>query len=578
MPDVREPEELELRYYLSVLWRRKLIMLGMVVLCVGGALAYTAPQEPTYRASADVLLQGTVSETILEPDGSAGQSSDRSRVETEMEVMGSRSIEAAVTEALGHRPRVSIKQLGGTDIVTVQATSTDPDVAAHDVQVYAETYVELRRLSRIDELLKATTQVQARIDEIRVQLDELQAPLLALDAEIVETESITDRDLLTEQRGALADRVAGQLGALQSRMLTYAENLDQLQVASNLTESGGAQVVSDATVPGKPFSPKPGRNVAAALALGLVLGLVGAFVRDHFDDSISSANDLEGATGNVSVLALVPMVKAWTKQKEAQLISLTAPHSPAAEAYRSLRASLDFLALQSDIGIVQMTSSVPGEGKSTSLSNLGVALARAGRRVVIVDCDLRRPRIHSFFGLDNAVGLSSVVHGEVTLAEAIQRVPSEPHLSILSSGGRPPNPAELLSHPRVAEIFNALKNEVDFVLVDSPPVLPVADAVIVAGLVDAIVLVAKAGSTSRRTATRAFEVLIQVHAPIVGTLLNQAETASRYGYRYGYTYGSPSMAPPVESDPPAGPPAPSGVPSLSVPPIPSSSPSPSSPR
>jgi non-specific protein-tyrosine kinase len=138
------------------------------------------------------------------------------------------------------------------------------------------------------------------------------------------------------------------------------------------------------------------------------------------------------------------------------------------------------------------------------------------------------------FGLSNKVGLSTVVSGQTSLASALQRVPGETRLWILASGERPPNPAELLSNPRIGEILSDLREEVDFVLVDSPPVLPVADSVIVAALADAVILVVQANATSRPTAARAFEVLDQVDSPIVGTVLNQVDTQSRYGYAYGY--------------------------------------------
>jgi capsular exopolysaccharide synthesis family protein len=177
---------------------------------------------------------------------------------------------------------------------------------------------------------------------------------------------------------------------------------------------------------------------------------------------------------------------------------------------------------------------VAAEGKTTTAANLGVALARAGKRVVMVDWDLRRPRIETFFGVDNSVGFTNVVVGDTSLADAVQRVPNEPRLAVLPSGPTPPNPSELLTTKRASDILRALGEEADYVIVDCPPLLPVTDAIIVAGMADATILVVTANSTTKRQAARAVELLRQIDAPIVGSVLNGATGEAAYGYGYGY--------------------------------------------
>lgn len=240
---------------------------------------------------------------------------------------------------------------------------------------------------------------------------------------------------------------------------------------------------------------------------------------------------------------MIPAVASWKNRNETRVISRVEPSSPAAEAYRSLRTSINFLGVDRSMRVLQITSSNASEGKTTTIANLAVALARAGERVVIVNCDLRRPRIHDFFDMPDSVGFTNVFLGEMPISAALQSVPGEPNLRVLASGRLPPNPSELLSSPRTEQIFSALKSQNVMVLIDCPPVLPVTDAAVLSSRVDGTVLVASAGSTTGKDLSRALELLGQVGAPILGTVLNGVTAEGGYGYQYGYY-----TAPPPEDD------------------------------
>jgi capsular exopolysaccharide synthesis family protein len=218
------------------------------------------------------------------------------------------------------------------------------------------------------------------------------------------------------------------------------------------------------------------------------------------------------------------------------VVSVTEPSSPAAESYRSLRTSLQFARQEQQLRSLVVTSPGVGEGKTATLANLGVVFAQAGERVVLVSCDLRRPRIGEFFGLDEHEGLSSVLLGERTLDEALLPVPDHDRLSLLPAGPVPPNPAELLNSTKAREIFTRLRDKYDLVLIDSPPVLPVTDAAILSQYADATVMLAAAGQTRRSDLHRAVEKLDQVGATILGTVLNKVtrQTGRYYGYTYTY--------------------------------------------
>ena len=272
--------------------------------------------------------------------------------------------------------------------------------------------------------------------------------------------------------------------------------------------------------------------------VGLMLGVGLAFLMERLDESIKDKEDVEQAVPHLPVLGLIPKVD-WKEKNVAQLVTVQHPNSQASEAYRSLRTSLQFVSLDAPITLVQVTSPNAAEGKTTTAANLAVAFARAGRRTVVVGCDLRKPRLHDFFGLSNSVGFTTILLGESTLGDALQRVEGEPNLAVISGGPPPPNPSELLASPLTGDVLVRLKEEADMVVLDAAPVLPVTDAAVLAPQVDGTILVASAGQTSRGELQRAVELLAHVNARVVGVALNGAEGAAAYGYTYGgYGYSA----------------------------------------
>ncbi len=533
-------DELHLREYLLVLKRRRLTVFAVVFLLVAASLAWTLLQTPRYRSTADVLLASSLAEVIFEPDSADGRTAtaDRSRVQTEIKVMESRSVRDAVGEELGFTPKVSINERGETDVVAISATHRDPDRAAIVAQTYAEVFVQTRRETRVNELLEAVSQIQTQVDDLNTQLGEVQAPLTVLDDQIAITPIGDELDALRDQRTQLATTINQQVLGLQSRLNAFNGQLDQLQLAHNITETGGAQIVSAAVPSSSPVNQHPIQTTALALVVGLALGIVLARVRDHFDDRIKVREDI-ALLGDLPVLAVIPKVPGWRDEGTAELVSVTQPSSPTSEAYRVLRTSLSFLALDRPLGIVHVTSANPSEGKSATIANLAISFSKLGRRVVVVDCDLRRPRVHEFFGLTNEVGLSDVLLGDVTLADAVQLVRGQPRLAVVTAGPPTANPSELLAFYRMPEVLEALAAEADVVLVDGPPVLVVTDSLILAGLADATVVIARAGTSKRRELARALDSLQQIEAPLVGVVLNDAtedETAGGGRGYYAYAY------------------------------------------
>jgi capsular exopolysaccharide synthesis family protein len=545
MTDVQaHSEELDLRDYLAVLRRRKVTIAVTTGVMIVGAIVLSLLQTPQYRSTAEVLLERQSAQDLVDeaPQQGGNANDEAQRIQTEVEVMRSRSVRDAVQAELGYSPSVRISAKGATSVVSISATDTDPAQAAEEANTYAATAITIRRDAAVAVLESAVEVLLLQVADVDEQLRQSEQAVVDLQQQLAAIpEGDPARDPIQRQIDQAIIERDTQRVTLQAQKAGYLDRLGQLRLSINGAQAdGGGQVVSEAVEPREPFAPDPIRNTLIALVFGLLLGAALAFLRDYLDDRIRSKDDLDLVTGGVDVLGLVPLVEDWKNRADAELVSVSAPASPAAEAYRSLRTSLQFVGIGRQVRIIQITSSSASEGKTTTLSNLGVVLARAGHRVVLVDCDLRRPRLHRFFGLENQLGFSTAILGD-DVSEVIQDVPDIPRLSVVASGPTPPNPSELLATRRSSDLLDTLADHFDYVLVDCPPLLPVADAVILASYVDASLLVATVNTTTKRSLTRSLELIRQVDAPLVGLVLNGLEAQQAYAYTYGdaaYAYAA----------------------------------------
>ena len=220
---------------------------------------------------------------------------------------------------------------------------------------------------------------------------------------------------------------------------------------------------------------------------------------------------------------------------ERKLIVHEQPKSPTAEAYRTLRTNLQFAKVDGELKTIMFTSAGPGEGKSTTIANTAVALAQSGKRVILLDCDLRNPVLHKIFGKQNH-GLTNILVENLNIADQIQETGIE-NLRLLTSGPIPPNPSELMGSRKMSELLEVLKKEADIVLIDSPPVVAVTDASVLASQVDGVTLVLDSGTVRPEMAQRAKELLTNANGTILGVILNRAEIDDDHAYYY-YYYGS----------------------------------------
>lgn len=222
-----------------------------------------------------------------------------------------------------------------------------------------------------------------------------------------------------------------------------------------------------------------------------------------------------------------------------ELITIKDPKSPIAEAYRTLRTNIQFSLPDTKVKTILLTSSGPGEGKSTTSSNIAVTFAQNGHKTIIIDCDLRKSTIHKKFGVSNTIGLTNILIGEVNFNEESFKS-QVANLYILPSGTRPPNPAELLSSKKMEKFMEELKEKFEVIIIDTPPVLMVTDAQILSNYADGVILVVASGEADKHAAQRAKELLEKVNAKILGVVLNKLDTTKKgyYGYYNYYYYGS----------------------------------------
>jgi capsular exopolysaccharide synthesis family protein len=285
-----------------------------------------------------------------------------------------------------------------------------------------------------------------------------------------------------------------------------------------------------ATVPSDPITPNKVLNIGLGLVVGLLIGVGVAVLREVLDNTIKGPSDFEEM--GLAVLGLVPFDK---RTPRSPIAFRSDPHSGRSEAYRQLRTNLQFVDVDNPPRIIAVTSAIPGEGKTTTAINLAAALAEAGARVCLVEADLRRPSIAKALGLVGDVGFTTVVIGKAPVETVLQNAGR--NLAVLTSGPIPPNPSELLISQHARQVIAELSRNVDFTIIDTPPLLPVTDGAEMATMADATLLVHRASKTTRDQAARSVKALDKVGRRPVGVILNMiTRTAGRYDYEYSYYY------------------------------------------
>jgi len=491
-----------LRSYTRLVRRRKWWVAGLALLGLAASLAISLTQAKQYSATAQILVQSGTGPGSL---SAAPQQVTPTEVQTMLQLITSASVVTLVRQELGSAPPVQASEVAQTNVISITAIAAAPATAARVANVYARQFVASQQGVALRNARSAETDLSSQIKSTAKEIKSLR----------------TTRNSASEISGLLNQEAVLRV------------QLSQVEV-SGAAATDALALITPAQAPAAPSSPKPAQDALLGLVAGLILGLAAAFLRDSLDDAVASKEAAEHLA-NAPVLAAVPMVTSWRKKDRPLVVTLARPASPATEAYRSLRTSLQFARQEHELRTILVTSPAAAEGKTSTLANLGAVFAQAGQNVLMVSCDLRKPRLGQFFGIDEGAGLTTAILGEDTLEHLIQPAPGMDNLWLLPSGPTPPNPAELLNGARAQEILARLRDTFDLVLIDSPPVLPVTDAVVLSKDVDATLLIVAAYRTSSGDLQRAAERLAQVDARVVGVVLNEA-TKQGSGYHGGY-YG-----------------------------------------
>lgn len=495
----RAAAEYNLRYALRALRRRLPLFVLCVLLVPAAAVIASALQKKQYTARASLYFRNPGFDQMVfgssftppQPDPTVDQATNIGLV--------SLPRVAALTAAKLHTTEQQVESAvtesnsGQSNLATIQATASSPEAAATLANTYATEYVAFRR---------------------------------GADRAVIASAELP----LEQQIAALPpDERTGSLGqSLQNR-------LSQLRVLAAL-QTGNAELVQPAEIPTAPSSPKPARNGALGLFFGVLLGIGLVFLAEVFDRRLRDAAEIEQIFER-PVLSALPESGALT-QVDADLDAV-----PEAEAFRMLWATLRYFTLSRDIRSVLITSADRDEGKSTVAWGLASAAATAGKRVLVVEADLRNPTFAGRLGLHAPLGLISVLAGDLGLPDAVMRYrlpradddPRPPQsIDVLFAGARPPNPSDLLQSHLMSDLLTTATDHYELVVVDTPPAAVISDAIPLITLVDGVIVVSRLGRTLRDHAHRLRQQLEHLDAPTLGVVINSAEEAQPYPYAYEY--------------------------------------------
>ena len=523
----------ELRDYLAVFKRHLGLILAIAVLGAAAAAAYTFRRTPVYESDASVLVRA-ITTNAFDPGSRVDQQlnmfNQRQLAQSELvAAIAAKSLKTTATPAeLLEHVRVDVP--ANSQILRVRYQDTVPLTAQRGADAFAKAYLVSR---------EADARAQATTSQKSLQSDIARFQKQASAAE----KQIADPDADSATRQAAQAKLAAANNRLD-------QLLSQLSGFQSLDFTPGT-VIAAAGLPATPASPNNRLDIGIGLLVGLFLGVVLAFVRDRTDDRLRGREDLAERLDRPVLATIPPLSKRvrqegklrWKRRSRNSLVTLEQPNSPAAEAYRTLRTRMARLASQLDINSVMVVSAGVGEGKSTTAANLAVVLAETGKDVLLVSADLRRPRVHQFFSLQNKSGLSNLLtdgtppdkrKGPVAdgkqMASELWSV--APNLWVVLSGPLPPHPSALMDSDSMRQFLKEQRDLFDFIILDCPPALVVADAMALAPLADAVLVVADAKESDRDMVSRLKEELEQVGGKIVGAVLNRSKQAGKSTYYY----------------------------------------------
>lgn len=500
-PQPNEPAAAELGDYLGIIRRRYIVVGVAVLVCLLLGIGYGITRPDVFRSTSEIALPM--------PEGQQTPTQSAADVQTELAVLRSDLVAERAAQAIGgvEDPRDLLTHLAveappESRVLVIVYSAATAEAAQAGARAFADGYIALRE-----------DEQRAAIDD---QVQSYQERLTALDEGIAEQDEILSSADEDSQEYRTAERNREDLASRKS-------DLEQALAEVESEPVDGGTIITPARLPRQPRAKGLGRTVAAALAAGLALGLAAAFVLDRLDNRVRGAADLQAALG-VRSLGSIPVFPERHRHPSTALVTVHAPGGTEADAFRRLRTSVLLAVRESGARTVAITSSVADEGKTTVAANLAVAMAQGGRRVLLVSADLRRGGVDELFELPPTPGLTDVLLGHSTLDEVERKVGD---LTVISRGSPVDNPTDLLGSETTADAVEALAHGFDLVIFDTPPVLAVADVLVLAPRLDTTLLVVSLAQASTAQVAEATTELTLAGATVLGAALNNDADSSR---------------------------------------------------
>jgi capsular exopolysaccharide synthesis family protein len=490
---------------LLVLRLHRPMLIVTTLLMVAVSIVISLLQEPLYESEASILVR-----PLTEGSG-LGARSLSPNMATEAEILGSEIVAQKVIEdlELSESPRelllaLSVDTPTDTEILTIKSSHSDPLEAQRRAQSFAESFLAHRSEEATRGLAALTQAIEEELEVLRQKLQDVNQRIQAAET--------------SEERSALQS----QANLLQTLTVERELSLTSLQREPNV---GG--IVQPASLTRKPVRPNHPRNVGLGLLAGLAVAMSLAFLKENLGDRLRTKNEAELALG-APILATIPAVSGWRKRKSPLLVTAKQPDSAAAEAYRALGMNVLTAVRGATNRSLLVTASDWGDGVTTTVANLGVVLASLGFKVVLVSADLRHPRLHEFFGLPNSLGITDVLTNDAPLEKVVQQV--SPNLRLIASGPGHANPAELLGSDGVRRTLELAAVWADLILVDSAPVGPTSDPVILGQTIGNVLFVIGPLGTGRDTVVTSGERLKTAGIQLIGGVVNNLDRTRMRGF------------------------------------------------
>ena len=417
---------------------------------------------------------------------------------------------------------MTAQPIENTELLEITVVDSDP----YRAKLFADAIAEQLVLQSSAKLSKKNTVqtgfTKEQMQDLEVKINDAQEKVQKLKTELDDANSARQ-----------IQELETKIDALENKISNWQNTYAQMLLSMEGSDFNALTIVEDASVPTEPFSPNIKLNVLTAAAIGLFLAIGGIILIEYLDDTTKSSQDIDKL---VHLPTLATIAQIASNGDESKLVAANNPMDPIVEAYRVLRTNLQFSSLDKPAKTIMITSPNPGEGKSLTLANLAVTIAQSGKKVIIFDTDLRKPSQNKIFDLPNHNGLSEIILATDSKASDYLQSTGIENLWLLNSGVLPPNPSELLGSERFKQIVDELSAYADLLLFDSPPVLPVSDAIILSTRTDGVIIICEADNTRKNELKRTAQELQRVHANLLGVVLNRVSVNSKHYYYYSY-YG-----------------------------------------